>query len=322
MKKNLNARNYIRNQMLILHQSGLDLKICIKDLRQCLDISNQKITTTLFYNVTPSRINLIVAFIFLILVFKLQLYNIVNDFIGARCLLANNYLIWEISRPISNCKFCEGVDRPIVLHNVTKSAFQKYVYNSQPIIAKGAIMHWQAGNIFNFSTFKKLYQETNGAYESVEEDCQFLNFKSDLFSLREVFEMPTSRAYNEAGEVPWYVGWGNCHPKIISFMRQYYDVPEFLPEDAEFPKVENIFFGYEMGAVMHLDYIPRLMWQGQVKGNKTWSIVPIPECENVCKSFNFYVEPGDVVLLDTRVWYHATRIPPGQFAVTIQSEYG
>lgn len=45
---------------------------------------------------------------------------------------------------------------------------------------------------------------------------------------------------------------GNCHPDILAKVRQYYDVPEFLPETAEFPATENIFFGYEIGAVMHV----------------------------------------------------------------------
>lgn len=28
-----------------------------------------------------------------------------------------------------------------------------------------------------------------------------------------------------------------------------------------------------------------------------------------------------LVLLDTRVWYHGTTIAPGEFSLTIQSEY-
>lgn len=45
---------------------------------------------------------------------------------------------------------------------------------------------------------------------------------------------------------------GNCHPDILAKVRQYYDIPEFLPLDAEFPATENIFFGYEIGAVLHV----------------------------------------------------------------------
>lgn len=46
-----------------------------------------------------------------------------------------------------------------------------------------------------------------GSYESVDEGCQFLNFKTDLFTLKEVFNMPDARARNEPGQNPWYVGW-------------------------------------------------------------------------------------------------------------------
>lgn len=71
-----------------------------------------------------------------------------------------------------------------------------------------------------------------------------------------------------------------------------------------------------------LDYIPRLMWQAQLQGNKTWLLSPSPECDSMCSSFSFYVEPGDAVLIDTRIWYHGTTVPNGQFSLTIQSEYG
>ncbi|CAH2039457.1 unnamed protein product, partial [Iphiclides podalirius] len=134
--------------------------------------------------------------------------------------------------------------------------------------------------------------------------------------------MPNARVMNEPGQSPWYVGWSNCHSVIKATMRQYYSIPEFLPEDAEFPETENIFLGYQIGAVMHLDYIPRLMWQGQIKGNKNWLVAPVPECEHICHKFHYYIEPGDVALLDTRLWYHETSIPKGQFSLTVQSEYG
>lgn len=85
--------------------------------------------------------------------------------------------------------------------------FQKYAYSSKPIIVKGAVSHWKAMHTFDYDMFKHLYEHTSGAYESVEEGCQFLHFKSDLFSLREVFAMTQERARNDEGEDPWYVGW-------------------------------------------------------------------------------------------------------------------
>ena len=35
------------------------------------------------------------------------------------------------------------------------------------------------------------------------------------------------------------------------------------------------------------------MWQAQLKGSKTWHLIPPPECEDVCSQFSFLVEPGD-----------------------------
>lgn len=43
-----------------------------------------------------------------------------------------------------------------------------------------------------------------------------------------------------------------------------------------------------------LDYIPRLMWQGQIKGKKNWLVAPVPECEHICNKFQYYIQPGDV----------------------------
>ncbi|KAJ8965748.1 hypothetical protein NQ317_016883 [Molorchus minor] len=105
-------------------------------------------------------------------------------------------------------------------------------------------------------------------------------------------------------------------------MHKHYPKPHFLPNDVEFPMKEYVFMGYDDGATMHIDFINRLMWQAQLKGSKTWFLRPPPECQNVCTPLSFLAEPGDVVLLDTRVWYHGTTTTPGQFSLSIQSEYG
>ncbi|XP_039755396.1 uncharacterized protein LOC120630284 isoform X1 [Pararge aegeria] len=297
-------------------QKGID-EVLIKNFNFICCIGENK-ETNLFAGLNRKIIITVgVSFISLLLV------NLAADYIlSARCLIPINHLVWEAARPLADCRYCANVTKPIILQNVTRQGFRKYAYSSKPIIVKHAISHWRAITDINFSMLKKLYESTAGSYESLEEGCQFLNFKTNLFTLKEVFEMPAARVKNERGQEPWYVGWGNCDPDILANIRKYYAVPEFLPEDAEFPVTENLFFGYEMGAVMHLDYIPRLMWQGQVRGKKTWSLIPVPECENVCHKFQYYVEPGDVVLLDTRLWYHATSIPKGQFSMTVQSEYG
>ncbi|EAA05078.4 AGAP011086-PA, partial [Anopheles gambiae str. PEST] len=243
--------------------------------------------------------------------------------LGMRCIVPNNYLIWEATRPVSNCDFCRGVDRPIILQNLTREEFHPYAYSSRPIIIKRAVSHWPAVRALNYTFLKDLYLKHPAALDSLHEDCQFLHFKSNFQTLRDVFRMSDERAEFRAGQQPWYVGWSNCNPAVLAELRKLYPKPHFLPDDAEMPNTDFVFLGYEQGAVMHIDYIPRLMWQAQLRGNKSWILAPTPECDAECRSFSFYVEPGDALLVDTRLWYHGTFIhSKGEFSLTIQSEYG
>lgn len=75
--------------------------------------------------------------------------------------------------------------------------------------------------------------------------------------------MSESRAKFDAGNQPWYVGWSNCHPAVLEELRRQYPRSHFLPEDAEMLNTDCVYLGYAQGAIMHLDYIPRLMWQAQ-----------------------------------------------------------
>lgn len=45
---------------------------------------------------------------------------------------------------------------------------------------------------------------------------------------------------------------------------------------------------------LQIDYISRLMWQAQLRGHKTWRLVPPPDCDHVCTGLSFKVEPGDI----------------------------
>lgn len=248
--------------------------------------------------------------------------TIMNYIFGVRCLVPNNYFIWEATRPISNCNFCKNLSKPILLPNVTRETFLPYSYGSKPIVIKGAFLNWPAMHTFSLEYFQQLYNNTEGSVKSVNEECQFLHFKSDFISVRDVFLMSENRSKNEPNEKSWYVGWGNCHPTILEEMRKHYPKPHFLPDDSEIPSKEYVFMGYDDGATLHLDFINRLMWQAQLKGTKFWHLHPPPECEKVCNTVSFYAEPGDAVMVDTRVWYHATTIKPGDFSISVQSEYG
>lgn len=45
--------------------------------------------------------------------------NAVEYLLSIRCFVPNNYLIYEATRPISNCKFCINVKSPLILPNVS-----------------------------------------------------------------------------------------------------------------------------------------------------------------------------------------------------------
>lgn len=211
-----------------------------------------------------------------------------------RCLLPNNYLVWEFTRPVSNCDYCRGVDAPLILPNLTREEFRAYSYSSRPMIIKNATHDWPARHEFTLQFFRDLYERTDGAYESVEEECQFLHFKSDFANLREVFAMSERRALHRDGENAWYVGWKNCHPRVLDAMGRFYSVPRFLPEDAEIPYSNYVFLGYEEGAVMHVSIL-QMEWgfamisgEGQEGYRESFDLVGTREKGTFSKCFSIW----------------------------------
>lgn len=174
-----------------------------------------------------------------------------SSLLASRCILANNYLLWEFTRPVSDCSYCSNTTEALILKNASRESFKLFAYSSRPMIVKGAAKDWPASRVFSLDYFRQLYDEIPDAYESVVEECQFLHFHSDFENLQQVLQMDRKRAQNE-GSRPWYVGWKNCHPQVLEHMRQFYQTPSFLPDDAEVPPTNYVFLGYEQGAHMHV----------------------------------------------------------------------
>lgn len=59
----------------------------------------------------------------------LNFHIVIEYFTSIRCFVPNNYLIWEATRPISNCQFCGGVDRPLILSNISQTEFSVSHHN-------------------------------------------------------------------------------------------------------------------------------------------------------------------------------------------------
>lgn len=310
----------IKTELTDLNEEFLKFGHNLHELKNAIRNESQKCTS-------PNRklisVLISVSIVIFCIFYQCGIFDILSKHaLGVRCIIPNNYFVWEATRPISDCQFCTNVTEPILLYNATKEQFSKFAFSSKPIVIKSALLHWPAVKVFSFEFFKNLYNSLDDAYRSVDEECQFLHFRSNFISLRDVFAMSEARSNNAPGETPWYVGWGNCDPDVLEEMRKYYPKPHFLPADSELSAKEYVFMGYDAGATMHLDFINRLMWQAQLQGTKTWHLKPSPECETVCHSLTFLAEPGDAVLIDTRVWYHGTTIAPGEFSLAIQSEYG
>jgi len=256
-KKNI---HFIREIFLELNEKYIQQGATISDLKSIAITTAENVENhnSAIQRTYPKKILVILFMPFLYGIFNkhFNIYmNVIKTFQESRCLLPNNYLVWEFTRPISNCDYCRDVEAPLILLNLTKEEFRVYSYLSRPMIVKNAARDWPARKKFTLEFFRNLYERTEGAYESVEEECQFLSFKSNFANLREAFAMSERRALHREGEDPWYIGWENCHLQILDAMKQFYSIPHFLPDDAEIPYSNYIFLGYEEGAVMHVSFI-------------------------------------------------------------------
>lgn len=197
---NKDKKNYqIRKKIVKLNLDYVNLGLCTEDLeKKCFGIKCS----------CKTKICLFAVVILILILYKLELLRmLLNYILGVRCIIRNNYFVWEATRPLTACNFCINVSTPIVLLNATKSEFLLYAFTSKPVLIKQAFLHWPARHIFSLKYFEDLYNSIEDAFKSVDEECQFLHFKSDFISLRDVFSMTKERMENNPTEKSWYVGW-------------------------------------------------------------------------------------------------------------------
>ncbi|CAF3193825.1 unnamed protein product [Rotaria sp. Silwood2] len=249
------------------------------------------------------------------------------DIYREECLAPKFESIIDIFRPPTSCDICHKLDHIERVSNITREEFEeKYAYTNRPVIITDGMNDWLAKEKFNFKFFKRLYRMNSSALRAVEENCQFFPYKNknEFETLGDVFDMNLERAYMiDEDYRPWYVGWSNCDYSTAYLLRQYYSRPYFLPEQSESSKLDWIFMGTPgLGAHMHIDNVDLPSWQAQVRGRKQWTLRPVPECLFQCKEFNFIVEPGEIIVLNTNVWYHKTFvISEDEISITIGSEF-
>lgn len=49
-----------------------------------------------------------------------------------------------------------------------------------------------------------------------------------------------------------------------------------------------------LALLLQLDLVALPSWQAQLRGKKTWTVAPQPECEHICHTFNVTVNTGDL----------------------------
>lgn len=198
---NKDKKNYqVRKKFMKLNLDYVNLGLCTEDLeKKCFETK---------YSQNTTKICLIAIVILILILYEYEfLCVLLNYFLGVRCIIRNNYFVWEATRPLSSCNFCINVSAPVVLLNATQLEFSSYAFTSKPVLIKQAFLHWPARHVFSLKYFEELYNSIEDAFKSVDEECQFLHFKSDFISLRDVFSMTNERMANSPTEKSWYVGW-------------------------------------------------------------------------------------------------------------------
>lgn len=116
------------------------LEPALSDLHKAVYSTNHRITKTdlyeayknhLTFNLNPSYNNLILSLLILLFVFLATpiVYDIFIYLLGIRCVIPNNYLVWEATRPISDCTYCKGINGPLILPNMTREEFKVFPRN-------------------------------------------------------------------------------------------------------------------------------------------------------------------------------------------------
>lgn len=254
------------------------------------------------------------------------------------CLMHTPLTITEMARPMVNCmSVCQGMDEVPIVEDMTKEEFLKsHAYSGRPVLVRHATMSWTAGKVFSFLFFKNLFLPLIEAREHEEEEelhqkdykeCQFFPYNTEFIKLKDFFNITEARARLDPREKSYYVGWANCFHEAINELRKHYQKPAFLPENSEASTVDWIFMGGSSsttggGAPIHIDHVGRPSWQALVSGHKTWLLYPPPECESVCKNeLRVDMQQGDIIVVDTNIWFHGTKVDPNLLTISIGSEY-
>lgn len=198
----------LRESLILLKVKGTKLGLSENEIINLIKskVPDNKCRNYMFCTKSFIGINFTLVFLTFVTICAVMLNG--KEFTLSRCIIDNNYFLMEMTRPITDCKICESVHSFTILENISQEEFSRYAYLGHPLLVKGGCLNWTALNVFDFDFFKSLYSSTPGAFESVEDECQFFPFRTTFLSLFEVFNMPEEKAKMSSSEVEtWYIGW-------------------------------------------------------------------------------------------------------------------
>ena len=265
-----------------------------------------------------------------------------------RCLIATSQPFQALANPPENCySICQGLKDVPTVDTISNEEFlAHYAFSGRPLLVKGATRGWGALDTFSYQYFKSLFQPyaeklkryrassdssldgvpLSGADRWDWNGCQFTAFDGRFDDMTDFFNMSDAWSRLELPEAGYYVGWNNCFREVVKELRKHYAFPSFLPVDSSASRVDWFFMGGsnkdKTGAQVHIDEIARPTWQAVVTGHKTWTIYSPGECDHVCPpQVRVDVSKGEMLIVDTTLWYHATQAEKGKITIAIGSEY-
>lgn len=131
------------------------------------------------------------------------------EFVTSKCLIRNNYIVMEATRPHTNCKHvCCSVRGAVELNeNISREEFARWAYLSRPLVVRGGAAHWPALDKLTVSFLQSLYNSIEGSYETVADECQFLPFRSEFIDLKSALTTHPALPAACPGTKHWYFGW-------------------------------------------------------------------------------------------------------------------
>jgi len=227
---------------------------------------------------------------------------------------------------------------------------ERYAHSERPLVVRNVSHNWKAMRVLDYHWLKDQYHMRPAEMDRVDKQCWFNSYSSlGVDNLRSLFRLPEKRL-RQKGK-PWYVGWGVCHEPIASEILNLFEPPPFLHPDSTPPKRPWIFIGQTVlayyalsiwfvqksaiakksaiagtpgdeAAHIHIDNLGLPSWQAQISGVKTWYLRPPPECASSCHpTMQATLYPGDLIIVNTRLWFHGTKVHKPDISLSLVAEF-